>query len=88
MCLKFSSMFKILYLRLYPKYCPFNSMECSEWLSLILFDPAVIMHGTVITFVFMLSLADQKGRGCSVATIRRKCINFIANRWNRIDCFM
>lgn len=55
-------------------------MECPEWLSLILVGPAVIVHGMVITLVFMLSLADQRGRDWSEATTSRKSINFIAEQ--------
>lgn len=55
-------------------------MECSEWLSLILFGPAVIAHDMVITLVFMLSLADQRGRGWGEDTSSRKSINFIAKQ--------
>lgn len=61
-------------------------MECSEWLSL--FFLILLSLCTGITFILMLSLVGQRGRGWSVATTRRKCITFIANRWKRIHCFM
>lgn len=60
----------------------FHSMGCSEWLSLILFDPTVIRHSMVAAFVFASSVSDllvepQSGRGWSEAT-SQKTIHFIA----------
>lgn len=60
----------------------FHSVGCSEWLSLILFDPAGIGHSMVRAFVFASSVGDllvelQSGRGWSEIT-SQKTIHFIA----------
>lgn len=60
----------------------FHSMGCSEWLSLILFDPPVIRHSMVTAFVFASAVGDllvelQSGRGWSEVT-SQKTIHFIA----------